>query len=181
MELWYVLHAKPHKERQVADYLRAKKLTVYLPLVPVNPVNPRAAHLRPFFPGYLFVKADLETYGLSVLQWTPGLNRLLQFDDQPASVPDHFMAELKRRVERIQAMGGLKFDGLKPGARVKITSGPFAGYEAIFDARLSDTDRVRVLLEIIQQVQRGPAHLKPAPRYLPLDLNANSLEPIRAR
>jgi transcriptional antiterminator RfaH len=177
MEAWHVLHAKPHKERQVADYLRAKKLAVYLPFVPVNPVNPRAAHLRPFFPGYLFVKVDLAVYGLSALQWTPGLNRLLQFDDQPASVPDHFIAELKRRVERIQAAGGLKLSALKPGARVRITDGPFAGYEALFDARLADNDRVRVLLEMIQQTQRG--HRPELPRYLPLNLNAGSLEPVR--
>ncbi len=30
-----------------------------------------------------------------------------------------------------------------------ITSGPFAGYEAIFDARLSGGERVRVLLTML--------------------------------
>ena len=181
MEQWHVLHAKPHKERQVADYLRAKHLMVYLPFVPVNPVNPRAAHLRPFFPGYLFVQVDLAVYGLSVLQWTPGLNRVLQFDGQPASVPDHFMAELKRRVERIQAAGGLRLSELKPGARVRITSGPFAGYEALFDARLKASDRVRVLLEMLAQTHRGPAYRQPTPRYLPLELNTHCLEPVRSQ
>jgi transcription antitermination factor NusG len=45
---WYVLHTKPHKERQVASLLRSRSLEVFLPLLRVNPVNPRAARERPY-------------------------------------------------------------------------------------------------------------------------------------
>jgi len=176
MEHWYVLHAKPHKERQVADYLRQRRVEVFLPLVRVNPVNPRAARVRPYFPGYLFVKIDLAQAGMAALQWTPGLRGVVQFGGQPSVVPDNFIFALKRRVEQITAAGGLKCAGLESGARVRIVSGPFAGYEAVFDARLSDGERVRVLLELIQQNQPGRL-----PRCLPLELDAGHLEPVRPR
>jgi transcription antitermination factor NusG len=42
------------------------------------------------------------------------------------------------------------FDGLKPGDAVEIRSGPFAGYEAIFCAQLRGSERVQVLLKVLQ-------------------------------
>lgn len=45
------------------------------------------------------------------------------------------------------------FDVLKIGATVVIHSGPFAGYEALFDARLPGSDRVRVLLKLLKNRQ----------------------------
>ena len=45
---------------------------------------------------------------------------------------------------------------LKRGDVVKIQSGPFAGYDAIFDARLSGQERVRVLLQLLS---KGTAQL----------------------
>jgi transcription elongation factor/antiterminator RfaH len=176
MEQWYALHAKPHKERQVAENLRQHNLEVFLPLVRVNPVNPRAARKRPYFPCYLFVKADLQAIGLGALQWTPGLRRVVEFDGQPAIVPERFMKELKRRLGEIQAAGGLALDGLDRGDSVRIVAGPFAGYEAVFDFRLPGNERVRVLLELLAHSQgRGPK------RRVPVELNAGSIEKVRSR
>lgn len=176
MEHWYVLHAKPHRERQVAEQLRHNKLEVYLPLVRVNPVNPRASRQRPFFPSYLFVKADLQTAGPGALKWTPGLRRLVEFDGQPAIVPDHFIRELRRRLTQIQAAGGLILEGLDPGDPVRIVAGPFAGYEAVFDSRLPGSERVRVMLELIAHSQRRDGR-----RFVPVELNVGSIERVRPR
>ena len=183
---WYVFHAKPHKERQVAEQLRQRGCDVFLPLVRISPVNPRAARERSFFPCYLFARLDLEAVGVNTIQWLPGLHRLVQFGGQPAVVPDNFVHELKRRVAQIRAAGGMVFDGLERGMAVKITSGPFAGYEAIFDLRLGDTGRVRVLLEWVEEAQRRrsqPARLLPGlnSRRVPLELNANSIEKVRRK
>ena len=65
-------------------------------------------------------------------------------------VSDSLIATLRKRLDEIEAAGGELFDGLKPGDRVQIQAGPFAGYEAIFDARLSGSERVRVLLKFLQ-------------------------------
>lgn len=176
MEQWYALHAKPHKERQVAENLRQRKFEVYLPLVRVNPVNPRSARLRPYFPSYLFAKADLQAVGLGALQWTPGLRRMVEFDGQPAVVPDNFIAELRRRLSQIQAAGGLVLDGLGRGDPVRIVSGPFTGYEAVFDSRLPGSERVRVLLQLIAASQR-----RGAGRFVPVEINAGSIAKSRPR
>jgi transcriptional antiterminator RfaH len=176
MEQWYALHAKPHKERQVAQHLRQRKLEVYLPLVRVNPVNPRSARIRPYFPCYLFVKADLQAIGLGALQWTPGLRRLVEFDGQPAVVPNQFVHELQRRLAQVQAAGGLILEGLGRGDPVRIVAGPFAGYEAVFDSRLPGSERVRVLLQLIAASQR-----RGGGRLVPVELNAGSVAKARSR
>ena len=82
-------------------------------------------------------------------------------------VPDLLIAQLKRKIVSIQAAGGLVFADLNPGDIVKITSGPFAGYEAIFDLALKGSDRVRVLLELLR-------------RQVPLELDAGSIRKARA-
>ena len=57
-------------------------------------------------------------------------------------------------------MGGELFDGLNPGDTIVISDGPFAGYEAIFDARLPGSERVRVLLQLLNSQRQIPVELK---------------------
>ena len=84
MTAWYAVQSKPHKEFTVRDALnRLPGVEAYLPVLKVNPVNPRARTIRPFFPGYLLVRADLARVGISAIQWTPGLVRVLGTEQQP--------------------------------------------------------------------------------------------------
>ncbi len=87
------------------------------------------------------------------------------------------MFEIKRRVDYICQAGGLIFDGLVPGVEVKITSGPFAGYDGIFDSRLSGTERVRVLLTLIAKKQ----YRREQPRPILVDINVNSIARVKLK
>jgi len=165
---WYTIFSKPHKEIQVADYLRSNSIDVYLPTLKVKPVNPRSAKIRPFFPRYLFVHAELASVGTSALKWIPGAVGLVEFDGEPAIVSDVFIDTLKTRIVEIKASGSLHLDGLKQGDSVQITSGAFAGFEAIFDLRLSGPERVQVLLHWMG-------------REMKVKLNANGIEKRRRR
>jgi transcription elongation factor/antiterminator RfaH len=163
---WYVLHSKPHKENQADLSLRSLGVETFYPAIKIKPVNPRASKIRPYFPGCLFVHVDLEEIGLNTLQWMPGAVGLVQFDGQPAAVPEHIINQLKRRIEAIKTAGGLVLDGLKRGDPVRITDGPLAGYEALFDLRLSGSQRVRVLLEMLG-------------RLVKVEVQADTLEKIK--
>jgi transcriptional antiterminator RfaH len=160
---WYALRSKPHKERTVYELLQAKKEEVFFPTIRVKPVNPRAARVRPYFPGYLFVHADLAKGGLNLYNWLPGTHGLVTFGDVPAMVPDNLIAELRQRLRQIEADGGLVNGRYHKGERVRIISGPFAGYDAIFDAHLPGRERVRVLLAFLsnhpQPVKLNVAHI----------------------
>lgn len=161
---WYALRVKPHKERPVFRLLEAQRVEVFYPSVRVQPINPRAAKVRPYFPGYMFVRADLSDLGVNAFSWTPGSQGLVAFGGAPAVVPEHLILEVKQRIARIQAAGGLVFDDLKPGDRVRIIGGPLSGYDAIFDLRLPDRERVQVLLAFLsnypQPVQLSAAYIE---------------------
>jgi transcription antitermination factor NusG len=146
---WYALHSHPHKEDQLWQQVIARGIGGFYPRVKVNPVNPRARKVRPYFPGYLFVNADIEAVGLSLFQWMPFSTGLVTFSGEPAVVPDPLIIALQERIDSINRAGGVKLNGLKAGDEVVIESGPFEGYEAIFDLRLPGSERVRVLLKML--------------------------------
>lgn len=148
---WYVIRAKPRRERFVEVQLTQQGIEAYFPTYPVKPVNPRAARERAYFPGYLFVHTDLDELGANRLRWLPAAVGLLEFGDVPAVVPNDFILQLRKRLVQVWQAGGLDLADLGHGDRVTITSGPFAGYEAVFDLSLKGTERVRVLIELLRR------------------------------
>lgn len=162
---WYVLRSKPRKEDVVWRQVLASGFETFYPRLRVHPVNPRARKLRPYFPGYLFVRADLEKVGMSVFKWMPHTFGLVSFGGEPAIVPENLVHAIRKRVDEINAAGGEVFDGLESGDVVWIVDGPFKGYEAIFDARLPGSERVRVLLELLG-----------SQRQVTVELNAGQIE-----
>jgi len=171
---WYTLHTKPHKERQVASLLCSREIEIFLPLLRVNPVNPRAAREKPYFPSYLFVHVDLDIIGLSTLRWTPGLLRMVEFGGDLGTVPASLISQIRDRLTDIRAAGGQSLESLSSGDRVRVVSGTFEGYEGVFDARLSGAERVRVLLELISDHQAR----RNISRTVPVELDAGKIEKL---
>jgi transcriptional antiterminator RfaH len=151
--LWHVIRSKPNKEDFLARQFEARGMKVFHPRIRVRVVNPRARRVRPYFPGYIFVQVDLEQTGWSVLQWMPGTMGLVSFGSVPASVPESLINTIRKRVDEINTSDRDMLKGLSKGQIVTIQSGPFAGYEAVFDERLSGEERVRVLLKLINKQQ----------------------------
>ncbi len=164
-EHWYALRSKPQKEEVVSKQVRDRGFEVFYPRLRVNPVNPRSRKYKSYFPGYLFVRADIDEVGLSAFQWIPHTHGLICFGGEPSLVPDNLINAIMRRVKEISDAGGEVFDDLHKGDVVRIGFGPFEGYEAIFDTRLPGTERVRVLLQFLSD------------RYVPIELEAGQLLP----
>jgi transcriptional antiterminator RfaH len=146
---WYALRVKAHKERAVVEYLRTRDVELFAPTIHVKPKNPRAAKKRPYFPGYLFVYVDLQEEGQQAYSWVPGTRGLVTFGDEPAVVSPHLIHELEERIARLNDTGGVESADFQKGQRIRIVGGPFEGYEAIFDMRLSGKERVQVLLRFL--------------------------------
>jgi transcription antitermination factor NusG len=164
---WYVLRTKPNKETLVWEQAQARGFEVFYPRIRVHPVNPRARTIKPFFPGYLFIETDLPSVGLSTFQYMPYTLGLVSFGGEPAHIPESFIHEMRRRLQDIEREGGLKLEDLNRGDRVWIQDGPFSGYEAIFDARLSGNERVRVLLKMLSD------------RHVPVELDEGLISKVK--
>jgi len=162
--LWYALRSKPRKEDVLYRQANAQGFEVFYPRLRVQPVNPRSKKYKPYFPGYMFVNVDLEKVGISTFQWMPHSIGLVSFGGDPAHVPDNLINVLQNRVNQINEAGGEVYDGLKPGDPVRISDGPFRGYQAIFDERLPGSERVRVLIQMLSD------------RHLPVELQAGQIK-----
>jgi transcriptional antiterminator RfaH len=161
---WYALRSKPNREEALWREASARGFEVYFPRTRVQPVNPRAHKTKAYFPGYMFVQTDIKAVGISALTWMPYSNGLVSFGSEPASVAEGLIPAIRKRVDEINAAGGEIFHGLKRGEAVTIQAGPFAGYEAIFDMRVSGTERVRVLLKLLSRQE------------VPLELSAGQIQ-----
>jgi transcription elongation factor/antiterminator RfaH len=150
MVRWYVMHSKPQKEALLRERLRIQRIEVYLPSIRVKPVNPRARKEQPFFPGYLFVHVDLEEISISELRGIPGSIGIVSYGGEPAYIGEALIRAIQEQVEEITDSVNGYVDRFKPGDLVVIQDGPFATYKAMFDCRVSGSDRVRVLLELLQ-------------------------------
>ncbi|WP_054521890.1 transcription termination/antitermination protein NusG [Thermanaerothrix daxensis] len=158
---WYAVHSHPHREESLARYMEESGLEVFYPHLRVSPVNPRSRRIRAYFPGYVFVRADLEQTGHSLFQWMPFATGLVSFGGEPAIVPDSLILSLKAHLERLnRAEAHAPAEPFRKGEEVQIETGPFAGYEAIFDAHLPGRERVRVLLKFLGE-RRVPLELDP--------------------
>jgi transcription antitermination factor NusG len=160
---WYAIRSKQRKEEVVWKHARDQGFEVFYPRLRVNPVNPRARKIRPYFPGYLFVRADLDLVGQSVLQFMPYSNGLVSFGGEPAIVPENLIVAIRQRVEEIAQAGGENLDGLHKGDLVQVNYGPFEGFQAIFDVKIPGSERVRILLQLLDS------------RHIPVELSSASI------
>jgi transcriptional antiterminator RfaH len=161
---WYVLRSKPRKEAALQRFARQNGHEVFFPTIPARPVNPRASRIAPYFPGYLFVHTDLGAVGAATFHWMPYSTGLVQVGGEPGVVQDVVVRSIAARVREIWGGGELLPDRFHHGDRVVVREGAFEGYRALFDVRLPGTERVRVLLKMLND------------RYVPMEIGLELLE-----
>jgi transcriptional antiterminator RfaH len=157
---WYVVHCKPHKEWQAASAL-TERLGLATYLLELRRCSRGRVQRAPLFPRYLFVRMDLQTVGVSHINATAGVLRLVSFGGAPPSIPETVIEALRQRVDILNDHGGLLEHGFHPGDTVRLTHGPLRGLEAIFIGPMKPSERVRVLIEFLGQ----PREMK-----LPVDI-----------
>lgn len=147
---WYVLHTRSRFENVVNDGLFKKSLDVFLPKhqVPSKRRDRRVVIRVPLFPGYVFVKTDLNPeQHISILK-TIGVVRIIGNKDGPLAVPEETIESLKIMVAGDQTVAtGKRF---RKGDRIIVVNGPFAGVTGYF-LRYRGKGRVVVNFEALGQ------------------------------
>jgi len=148
---WYVLHTRSRFENVVFEGLDGKKLETFLPKITVmSKRRDRRKKIRvPLFPGYVFVKSDLNVYERLEIVKTVGVVRIVGNKDGPVSVPEESITSLQIMVVGDNDVHTGKMR-LKHGDRVMVVEGPFAGVSGIF-VRYKGAQRVIVSIEALGQ------------------------------
>ncbi len=134
----------------VSDRLLKKSMDAFLPKIKVKSRRrDRKLMIRvPLFPGYLFVKTDLNpTEHIEILK-TVGAVRLVGNKDGPISISDETIESLRIMIATENPIStGSRF---KKGDRVMVVYGPFAGVTGTF-VRYRGKGRVIVNIEALGQ------------------------------
>lgn len=146
---WFVLNVKPNKDNAVIEMLIARDVEYYYPIVWVQRYQNRKPKQRPYFSGYIFVQVDPQGQQAADIRWLPGAKTLLRYGEELVDVPDQVIRNIKKQVAEINDNGGIKPQHFQPGDELIITSGPFKGYKAIFSAKLTGKQRIKVLLQML--------------------------------
>ncbi len=147
---WYVLHTRSRFEQVVFDGLEGKSLETFLPKITVmSKRRDRRKKIRiPLFPGYVFVKSDLNAYERLEIVKTVGVVRIVGNKDGPISVPDESIDSLRIMVAGDNPVAtGTR---LRKGDRVMVVEGPFIGVTGTF-VRYQGSGRVVVSIEALGQ------------------------------
>ncbi len=154
MRRWYVVRSQPHAERRARENLGHQGFDAWLPLCRRRRRHARKMEivLRPLFPRYLFVAVDLETTPWRAMLSTFGVANVIQGPAGPVPVPDPVIESLRARADAAGVLD-LEPPAYQAGTKVRVTAGPFADVEGIFQAR-TDAERVAILLTLMGRAVR---------------------------
>jgi len=139
---WYVINTKPKKEFQVERLFQQARFTVY------HPKYLYEGQIKPFFPGYLFLKFRYPEQYHNVI-YTRGVRKVIANRLGPIPLEEEVVECLKRR-EKNGLIEIMKYgEDPNPGDVIRVVEGPFKGLEGIFLKELSDQERVMVLLNYV--------------------------------
>jgi len=145
---WYVIQTKAGDEGRAEINLSHQGIETFLPLYKVHQFNfgRVVEKKKPLFPNYLFARFDLSIHYYKV-KWTRGVSRIVGFGDSPSPVPEEVIKAIKNRIGKDNLIE--LDDHWQEGDRVQVISGPLKGLQGLFQKRLSDRERVRILLDML--------------------------------
>jgi len=146
--LWYVIQTKPVGEHRVQIHLMNQGIEVFLPFLKAYEYRSgkMVPRIKPLFPNYLFARLDLQ-YHYYKVKWTRGVSKILGIGDGPIPISEIVVQTIKMQMgeDNLVKME----EELKEGNVIQVTSGPFKDLMGVFQKKISDKGRVRILLSLI--------------------------------
>jgi transcriptional antiterminator RfaH len=145
---WYVIQTRPCNEYRAENNLTNQGIETFLPLLETFQYfhEKMVQKIKPLFPNYLFANLDIDVHYCRV-KWTRGVNKILGVGNEPIPISGKVIQTIK--AQRGENNFVKLDDGLEKGNIVQFTSGPFKDLMGVFDKKMSDGNRVRVLLSLI--------------------------------
>lgn len=162
---WYVLRAISGKENKVKEYIESALVTSTLfkeyvsqVLIPTEKVvslrgGKRVIKERNLLPGYVLVECNLTDECYPLLRNIPNVLGFLsdgKASTKPAPVPQAEINKIIGNVEESEADIALDETYLV-GEHVKVTDGPFNGFEGVVNEVVADKRKLKVVVTIFDR------------------------------
>lgn len=161
---WFVLRVQSNKEDKVKKALEERILShgmesvisnVLVPSEKVSEVKGGQKKIieRKIYPGYLIAEIELDSEGgipkevWYLLRETPGTGDFVGGKDKPVPMARHEVDRILADMECETEIPKAKID-IQAGEKIRIKEGPFESYDGIVEEVLTDSGRVKVILNI---------------------------------
>ena len=146
---WYVIQTCSRHEVKVEADLTRKGLETFLPRMMVRSRRRDKLQMRetPLFPGYLFVRTDLNDWVHYHIIRTLGVVRILGTKGQCTPVPEDTVTSLRTLVNSGQPV--FPWSKLTPGKHVRVVEGPLMGASGIILRNKQGKPRLLVTVELL--------------------------------
>jgi transcription antitermination factor NusG len=146
---WFAIYTKSRHEKVVAEELWQREIEVFLPLRNVvSRWKDRRKEVQfPLFPGYLFVRTDIQRRRLDILK-VPSVVRIIGFNNEPAPVDAGQIEAVKTLV--FSKLPYDPFPEMVVGDRVRVRRGPLRGLDGYLIEKKSRF-RFVIKVDLIQQ------------------------------
>lgn len=143
---WYALYTRHQHEKKIANALRLKGFSVFLPLYSTARRWKDRTKLitLPLFPSYVFIETGFERQ-LDILT-TAGIHGFVCFGSSPALIPPSEIDSIRKVMDRSVKIEPHPF--IKHGDWVRIKSGPLTGIEGIL-VRKRNWSRLVLSVELL--------------------------------
>ncbi len=130
---------------------------------PENRVEAKIELRDKLYPGYIFIKADLDKDLQSLIRRVPRVLGFVSAAGKPVVVPESEIAAIRDRLKKgVPKVKKLRFD---IGDKVKIKEGPFIGFEGTISEIDPEREKIIVLVNIFD-------------RQTPVELEFDQIEKI---
>jgi transcriptional antiterminator NusG len=156
---WYVLHSQTGHENRVMNNLeqRVQSLGVqdkiFEIIIPTREIvvvkkGKKAKQKEKVFPGYIFVRMELDDQSWLVVRTTEGVTGFIGAGTKPTPISDREVQAIMKFVEQDQPKFKTAF---AVGEAVKITEGPFADFLGSVESIDEEKGKIRVLVSIFDR------------------------------
>jgi transcriptional antiterminator NusG len=156
---WYIVHCYSGFEQKAKDALldrvRQKKMDekfdeVLIPtenLVEVKKGGEKKTKSKKFFPGYIFVKMELNDETWHVVKDTNRITGFVGGSTNPPAVPEDEVLRITQQIKdgKMKPKMTIVFE---KGESVRVKEGPFANFSGVVDEVNSEKARLKVLVSI---------------------------------
>lgn len=158
MQKWYAIMAKPRREQTSTSFLQQAGIETYYPEVNewFRLKGRRCVRRAGLFPGYFFARFDYDEQYRTV-SYCRGVRKIVMFGQVPAEVESGLLDDIRRGLSQRDIVPFIHTP--MHGEVVRISHGPLAGVEGVFDSCLSGKERVVVLLRALSYQSRAVVKL----------------------
>lgn len=153
MDNWYLIQFKTNSHRIAERNLNQQGFRTFLPLqdFTITRGSKFLTRTKPLFPGYMFVRIELDATPWHKINSTLGVSRLICYNGVPKGVPTEVVSGL---ISRCDSSGRLlPPSAIHRGDPVEVQSGALANFIAEVET-IDSNRRIWVLLDIMGQIRR---------------------------